>query len=234
MDFKIGFSAEDNYVSTSLPTLKPWNIYEVEFTGCEYSTFPGKKDPSITWETIKFNFKNDQGVYTETIFAPKAGDDKRNVRKTSTGHEVEQPSNLENFKYKIGHLLSVIDPRVLAKLSNKSVDFKSLAVNLSKALEASKNKKMFIKLVGDSNNRASFPYFLSLFKDDPIPKVTNNFIASEAGKLGFTDYELTKKAEKESAKPTDMKKATSTSVQEDIDLPLEEDNSDLDLDLNVD
>ena len=60
MEMNIGFNANDNYVSTSLPLLKAWDIHDVKFDGVEYAQFDGKKDPTAKYEVLKIKFKNDR------------------------------------------------------------------------------------------------------------------------------------------------------------------------------
>ena len=64
------FSAESAVRNTRRP-LAPWGIYKVKFTGAEISTFKGKKDPNAEYKVIRFNFENEDGYHSESLFLPK-------------------------------------------------------------------------------------------------------------------------------------------------------------------
>lgn len=230
MEMNIGFKADEKYVSTSLPLLKPWEIHDVEFDGFEYATFDGKKDPSAKYEVLKIKFKNDEGQFTHTLFAPKPGDDKRPLRKNKNGHEMEGPSNVEVFTKTIGHVLNEISPATLTKLAGKNTTFEKLCAFLVSETKSKIGTKTKIKLVGDKDGKPKFPYLLSVFENGGEAVVTNNCIGQ---KLGFTSYELDKKKEMESAAPTQMP-STSNGGSESVSMgsPVQEDAKDpLDFDL---
>lgn len=229
MNMNIGFSADESYVSTSLPLLKPWDIYDVKFDGCEYTTFAGKKDPTATFEVLKIKFVevNGAGQYIETLFSPKAGDEKRPTRKNKEGHEVEGPSNLENFQKMVGHFLTDICPEALPKLAGKSLGFKTLADFIVKATDPKKGQETQIKLIGDKNGRARSPYMLSVFENGKPAVITNNWIGKN---LGFTAYELTQKEKQANAAPTDMASTTRAAAPSSSPVQTEKED-DLDFDL---
>lgn len=228
----IVFGNNESFVSTSLPTLKPWDIYEVKFEECVYEVIQGKKDPSMTYPVLKFKFKGDKGQFTETLFAPKSGDEVRGTKKNKNGHEIPTPSILDNFIYELGHLLTFICPEALKAITGKKVEsFEKLAQFIVKSTAKSKNKTVFIKLIGNKDNKARFPYFLNIFESNPNqPVITNNFISDNADKLAFTDYELQQKAKIESAKPTDMASVANTDLNEVSD-DSNDDLANLDLDI---
>ena len=227
MEMNIGFGKDEKYVSTSLPQLKAWEIHDVEFDGFEYSKFAGKKDPNAEYEVLKIKFKNDEGQFTATLFAPKPGDEKRTERTNSNGHKVENPSNLEVFTKTIGHVLTAISPETLAKLAGKNTTFEKLCAFLKKETDPKIGTKTKIKLIGDSNNRPRLPYMLSIFEKGGEAVITNNCIGD---KLGFTSYELDRKAAAEKAKPTNM--ASTTGGKGSEDSPIQEEPSE-DSDFNL-
>ena len=227
MEMNIGFGKDEKYVSTSLPQLKAWEIHDVTFEGFEYSKFSGRKDPNAEYEVLKIKFKNDEGQFTATLFAPKPGDEKRTERTNSNGHKVENPSNLEVFTKTIGHVLTAISPETLAKLAGKNTTFEKLCAFLKKETDPKIGTKTKIKLIGDSNNRPRLPYMLSIFEKGGEAVITNNCIGD---KLGFTSYELDRKAAAEKAKPTNM--ASTTGGKGSEDSPIQEEPSE-DLDFNL-
>lgn len=224
MDLNIGFKSDEKFVASNL-TLKPWGIYEVKFDGCEHSILKKKDDESVTYEVLKFKFKSDKGSYTETLFAPKPGDEKRGTKKNANGHEIPTPSSVENFKAMLGQLLTFIKPEILNKLAGKSVAFTTLAKLIVKETESVIGKTVYIKLIGNNKGLARSPYMLTIFEGNNEPSIVNNFISDNIDKLGFSNYELQQKEKAQTAKPTNMASVTST------DVPVAEDSSDLDLDL---
>lgn len=230
MEMNIGFNANDNYVSTSLPLLKAWDIHDVKFDGVEYAQFDGKKDPTAKYEVLKIKFKNDEGQFTHTLFAPKPGDEKRTTRKNANGHEMENPSNLEVFTKTIGHLLSEICPEALSKLAGKNTTFEKLCKFLEKETQPKVGTETKIKLIGDKDNKPRFPYMVSVFEIGGPASVTNNCIGKN---LTFTPYELGKKCEMEEAKPTKMASATYQGSEASLgNAPVQADDKDpLDFDL---
>lgn len=224
MDMNIGFKADEKYVSTNLPQLKAWEIHDVEFDGMEYATFDGKKDPTAKYEVLKIKFKNDEGQFTHTLFAPKPGDDKRTTRKNSNGHEMENPSNIEVFTKTIGHLLTEISPATLDKLAGKSTTFEKLCKFLEAETKPKIGFKTKIKLIGDKDNKPRFPYMLSIFENGGEAVITNNCIGQ---KLGFTSYELDRKKTIESATPTKMPSLDSSNQNSaSVSSPIKEEETD--------
>lgn len=230
MDLNIGFKADEKYVSTNLPLLKAWEIHDVKFDGFEYSKFAGKKDPSATYEVLKIKFKNDNGQFVHTLFAPKPGDEVRSKRTNSNGHEMENPSNLETFTKTIGHVLTEVCPEALNKLSGKSTTFEKLCKFLEKETASKVGFETKIKLIGDKDNKPKFPYLLSVFEVGGDAVITNNCVGKN---LGFTAYEMEQKKKVENAKPTQMPSLNSDSnLTTNNDSPIKEEESD-DLDFNL-
>ena len=224
MEMNIGFGANEKYVSTSLPLLKAWEIHAVQFDGVEYAQFDGKKDPTAKYEVLRIKFKNDEGQFTHTLFAPKPGDEKRTTRKNSNGHEMENPSNLEVFTKTIGHLLAEVCPEALNKLSGKSTTFEKLCKFLESETKSKIGFQTKIKLIGDKDNKPRFPYLLSVFEPGGEAVITNNCIGQ---KLGFTPYELDRKKDMETATPTKMPSLDSgTSKPNAVGQPVQAEDSD--------
>lgn len=204
MDLNIGFGKDEKFVSDNVPLLKPWDIYEVTFEGAEYTTFAGKKHVDETYEVLKFKFKGEKGQFTETLFAPKDGDEIRPKRKNANGHEVESPSNLENFKVELGQILTFVAPNVLDGLRGKTANFQTMAKYIQEKSKSNIGTTVFLKLIGDKNNRARIPYFLSIFEGQKNPAITNNFISNNINTLAFTEFEIQQKEKAANAKPTEM------------------------------
>ena len=201
--FNFGISKE-SAVKTVRPQLKPWNIYDVTFVGCEVRTFKGTKDPSVTYQVLDIKFENEDGYFTVTKFFPKPGDDARRKVATKNGGERELASNFEELMNIVKQTVEVLTPEGFKKMSELSPKFKSfddVAKTLIAVTDKVKGSKTKIKLVGrNRDNRvvAEIPTITSVF--DGVATITDNYIGS---KLFFSNYEESKRAEYLNSKPTD-------------------------------
>ena len=208
--FNFGISKE-SAIKTVRPQLKPWNIYDVKFLGCEVREFAGKKDPSVAYKVLDIKFENEEGYFTVTKFFPKAGDDKRKEVNTKNGGKRELPSNFEELMNVVKQTAEVLTPEGFKKMSELSAKFKSFD-DVAKALIAVTDKvkgcETKIKLVGrNRDNRvvAEIPNITSVF--DGESKITDNYIGD---KLFFSNYELDQRDAYLKAAPTDMKEKEET------------------------
>ena len=204
--FNFGISKE-SAIKTVRPQLKPWNIYDVKFMGCEVREFAGKKDPSVVYKVLDIKFENEDGYFTVTKFFPKAGDDKRKEVDAKNGGKRELPSNFEELMNVVKQTAEVLTPEGFKKMSELSAKFKSFD-DVAKALIAVTDKvkgcETKIKLVGrNRDNRivAEIPNITNVF--DGEAKITDNYIGD---KLFFSNYELDQRDAYLKAAPTDMKK----------------------------
>lgn len=207
--FNFGISKE-SAVKTVRPQLKPWNIYDVKFMGCEVREFAGKKDPNITYKVLDIKFENEDGYFTVTKFFPKAGDDQRRKVKNSNGGEREMASNFEELMNIVKQTVEVLTPegfKTLSELSSKFKSFDDVAKIMIKVTDKVKGCETKIKLVGrNRDNRvvAEIPNITSVF--DGVATITDNYIGS---KLFFSNWEEGQREAYLNSKPTEMK-ATKT------------------------
>jgi hypothetical protein len=221
--FNFGISKE-SAVKTTKQQLKPWNIYEVTFQGCEIREFPGVKDPSKTYKVLDIKFSNDEGYFTVTKFFPKEGDDVRREVAGKNGGKRELASNFEELMNIVKQTAEILTPEGFKKMSEASSKFKSFD-DVAKALKTVTDKVIGkstkIKLIGRNRNNkivAEIPNITSVF--DGEAAITDNYIGD---KLFFSDYEEGKRAEYLNSKPTNMQ--TVKSSQEDlIEQPQEEED----------
>lgn len=201
--FNFGISKE-SAVKTVRPQLKPWNIYDVTFLGCEVREFAGKKNPDETYKVLDIKFENEDGYFTVTKFFPKPGDDARRKVAAKNGGERELASNFEELMNIVKQTVEVLTPEGFKKMSELSPKFKSfddVAKTLIAVTDKVKGSKTKIKLVGrNRDNRvvAEIPTITSVF--DGVATITDNYIGS---KLFFSNYEESKRAEYLNSKPTD-------------------------------
>lgn len=228
--FNFGISKE-SAVKTIRPQLKPWNIYDVKFLGCEVREFPGKKDPNVTYKVLDIKFENDEGYFTVTKFFPKPGDDQRRKVKSSNGGEREMASNFEELMNIVKQTVEVLTPegfKTLSELSPKFKSFDDVTKVMIKVTDKVKGCETKIKLVGrNRDNRvvAEIPNITSVF--DGVATITDNYIGS---KLFFSNWEEGQRNAYLNSKPTEMK-ATKTEKDPLMDVP-EPDTSDEELDLD--
>ena len=199
--------------STTRHQLSAWKIHDVKLEFVGYEVLENKKDPSLPWQTLKVVWGNDEGVFTERIFAPKEGDD---VRLNKDGREY--PASLERFKFFLAHCgEKMAEPSDYNSFQGKPFtlpkDFKVLAETFGLVLaKPIKKKTIFkLKLVGNNKGESTLPYFVNIGKDGNA-YFSNNFIGESAM---FSAYELKKEAELKNAKPTDMKSSVTSSLIDD-------------------
>ena len=180
--FNFGISKE-SAIKTVRPQLKPWNIYDVKFLGCEVREFAGKKDPSVVYKVLDIKFENEEGYFTVTKFFPKAGDDKRKEVDAKNGGKRELPSNFEELMNVVKQTAEVLTPEGFKKMSELSAKFKSFD--------------------DVANNRvvAEIPSITGVF--DGTATITDNYIGN---KLFFTPYQEQKREEYLKSKPSDPEK----------------------------
>ena len=195
---KIGFNGVSG-VSSSQPKLKAWQIHDVQFKGVEFSSFAGKKDPSATWQVMRTKFEGKDGVFEETTFCPKDGDEIR-----PKNGDRENPSALERFQFFVAQLGQQLEPERFKKFQGVQFDlpgdFEKMVKSLNECLKPSIGKTVKLKLIGNKKGEAVLPYFVNLNREGQ-PYTSNNFIGD---KVFFTDYELTTMEQQKAAKPTDM------------------------------
>lgn len=231
--FNFGISKE-SAVRNVRPQLKPWNIYDVKFMGCEVREFPGKKDPSVTYKVLDIKFENEDGYFTVTRFFPKEGDDKRREVDTKNGGKRELASNFEELMNIVKQTAEVLNPEGFKKMSEISSKFKTFD-DVAKALIAItdkvKGRETKIKLVGrNRDNRvvAEIPNITSVF--DGVATIIDNYIGN---KLFFSDYEEGRRADYMRSKPTEMSAPVADTVTNSllgVDEDLPADDAELDLD----
>lgn len=203
MSMNFGFSTESAVRNTRRP-LAAWGIYKVKFTGAEIVEFKGHKDPNAVYKVLRFNFENEDGYYSESLFFPKEGDDQRRSYE-SNGGTIQMPSNLEVTMAVVKQTLQVLCPKgyeAVQKASSKFKSFDDVANAAVKVLDKVKNTETNIKLTGrtrDGKVVAQIPRLVGINKEGEA-FIADNYIGD---KLYFSDYEEKKIAEMKQSKPTE-------------------------------
>lgn len=218
-EFNFGSLATTQATSNVQQRLKPWGIYPVKFTGARKEVIKGKKDPNATYEILKVRFDGEDGYYEESIFYPKAGDEKRPTYTSKDGHEYLGASSFDRTMTFIAQVAEVLNPEGFKKMQAASAKFKSfddVVTAFIKITDVAKGKETNLKLVGKTSNGsvvAGLPKFVAI--DKKGEKFTcDNFVGD---KLFFSANEEARKAEYLNAKPTDMSNTLNSPVTKETD-----------------
>ena len=213
-DLNFGFSST-SAVRNTRRLLAPWGIYKVKFTGAEIAVFKGSKDPSIEYKVLRFNFENEDGYYSESLFFPKEGDDVDREYENNGG-TMKFPSNFKVTMSTIKQTLQVLSPKgweAVQKASAKFKSFDDVANAAIKVLDKVKGTETEIKLVGKVSKGkvvAKIPTIIRYNKEGEL-YVSDNYIGT---KLYFTDYEEGERTKYLNAKPTTPSAKPETPTQE--------------------
>lgn len=202
--FNFGFG-DGPAVRTSKPTLAPWDIYDVEFKGCEIRELAGKKDTSKSYKVLDIKFENEYGKFTKTLFFPNPATD--SVRpKNDNGKE--RPSNFEVTFNTVKQLIYVLNPtgyEKLAKVAGKFTTFSEFAEAAVKLMTPVIGAKTQLKLIGVTDKNGTLnpdiPRVVACQNDQPC-WWCDNYVGSN---LAFTAYEDTKRKEYQAATPSKVK-----------------------------
>mgnify|MGYP004517277917 CR=1 FL=1 len=209
-DMNFGFSTTSAVRNTRRP-LAPWGIYKVKFTGAEIAVFKGSKDPSVEYKVLRFNFENEDGYYSESLFFPKEGDD-IDREYENNGGTMKFPSNFKVTMSTVKQTLQVLSPKgweAVQKASAKFKSFDDVANAAIKVLDKVKGTETEIKLVGKVSKGkvvAKIPTIIRYNKEGEL-YVSDNYIGT---KLYFTDYEEGERTKYLNAKPTTPSPKTET------------------------
>jgi hypothetical protein len=204
--FNFGISKE-SAVKTSKPQLKPWEIHDVKFVGCEIAEGTSKNDESKSWKRLDIKFENENGYFNVPLWFPKSGDDKRPEYEGKNGGTVTYPSAFELLMATVAQTAQILNPAGFEKmqaLSSKFKDFDDVAKALMAILEKSKGTETKLKLIGkvdkDGRVNAQIPRILGINKQGES-FISDNYIGN---KLFFSTYEEGKRKEYLNSKPTTM------------------------------
>lgn len=209
-DMNFGFSSASAIRNARRP-LAPWGIYKVKFTGAEIATFKGSKDPSVEYKVLRFNFENEDGYYSESLFFPKEGDDVDREYENNGG-TMKFPSNFKVTMSTVKQTLQVLSPKgweAVQKASAKFKSFDDVANAAIKVLDKVKGTETEIKLVGKVSKGkvvAKIPTIIRYNKEGEL-YISDNYIGT---KLYFTDYEEGERSKYLNAKPTTPSPKTDT------------------------
>lgn len=196
MSFNFG-SLANTPTTSGIAYLKPYDIYNN--VGIESTEIKeGTSEKGNSWKCLKVTFKSPEGVYTESIWYPKDGDDERREVETKNGGKRLMASNFEVTMALVAAIGHAFNPEGFKKLQEKSKAFRSfddvtngLMIILNKAKE--KGVKTSMKLVGrttaDGRVYARLPQPLGITQDKETKEWYTFPVAIFGDNLTFSAYE---------------------------------------------
>ena len=185
--------------STTANRLEGNKIHTVIFEGAEAVTI-GNETP---YDIIKLTFKNEDGIFEDSIFPPKMPEGANRAKNNYGG---ENPSQVEELSAKLRHYIAALNPDLDKKIESgekalKANTWNELRALFVKSVEKGKGKEVQLKLLKNTKGLAVTPSFvLSISKTGNV-YMNTNFIGE---KLTFTEKELKKMQEVAKAKPTNI------------------------------
>lgn len=200
MNYSIGAGSAQANIITQLPGNK---IHTVKWAGAEAKDIESKASGE-TFKIISLKFKNEDGVYEDTIFESKPGDDKR--VKNQWGYD--SPSAVEEMMFKIKHLMAAVNPKVATQIEKNGLqvgswdELRKFVVDNTKVQIGTETQiKLLSRTDSKGVTKAHFPGFvLSINKANEVYPKTN-FIGA---KLAFTAKEQEKINNATTAKPSNI------------------------------
>jgi len=190
---------------TSGNYLRPYNVYKnVKFAGVSEPLTGNTKDGG-TWKAWDFTFEAPEGIYNERIFEPTEKSQTRAKVTNANGHETELPSEFERTLYFAAQVVEAFRPEkaeAFKKQCEKITTFDDF-IKCLKTVLSNPSKTAELLLTGrtyEGSVYAKLPNFVRIGKDGN-PYTSEKFVGEN---LALSSYELQKKKEYESAKPTNM------------------------------
>jgi hypothetical protein len=210
--FNFGISTE-SAVKTSKPQLKPYEIHDVEFIGCEIVEGVSKNDPSKEWKRMDIKFENENGYFNVPLWFPKEGDNKRPEYPAKNGGTVVYPSSFELLMATVAQTGQILNPEGFAKMqaiSSKFKNFDDVAEALKKVLDKVKGTKTKLKLVATVKQQTGevnvhIPKILGINKQGES-FISDNYIGD---KLFFSKYEEDRMKDFHASKPAKVEQQKS-------------------------
>ena len=196
MSFNFG-SLANTPTTNGTAYLKPYDIYNnVEIDSMEIKE--GTSEKGNSWKCLKVTFSAPEGIYTESIWYPKDGDEDRREVETKNGGKRLMASNFEVTMAMVAAMGHAFNPEGFKKLQEMSKNFhsfddvtKGLMTILNKAKE--KGTKTSMKLVGrttaDGKVYARLPQPLGITQDKETKEWYTFPVAIFGDNLTFSAYE---------------------------------------------
>ena len=207
MSFNFG-SLANTPTTNGITYLKPYDIYNnVEIDSMEIKE--GTSEKGNSWKCLKITFKSPEGIYTESIWYPKDGDDVRREVETKNGGKRLMASNFEvtmALVAAIGHAFNPEGFKKLQEMSNNFRSFDDVTKGLMTILNKTKGVKTSMKLIGrttaDGKVYARLPQPLGITQDKETKEWYTFPVAIFGDNLTFSAYEQSQAEAYHKAAPT--------------------------------
>lgn len=194
MSFNFG-SLASTPTTNGTAYLKPYNIYDnVAVDSMEIKE--GTSEKGNTWKCLKVTFKSPEGIYTESIWYPKDGDDVRREVETSNGGKRYMASNFEVTMAMVAAMGHAFNPEGFKKLQEMSKNFRSfddVTKGLMTILNKTKGTTTSMKLVGrttaDGKVYARLPQPIGITQNKDTKEWYTFPVAIFGDNLAFSAYE---------------------------------------------
>lgn len=163
----------------------PSGITTGTFVKAWLDSFESKDGKKYT--TLSFDFNLDgAGEYKYRLFEPTSAE------RTIDSYGRQNPSQVEQFFMKIGHLLSAINPVASRKLSNKEIElsgsFEEVCKQIEELCKESKGIKVKLKFL-PVNGFNGLPNYAALISKKGSLFIGSSFIAPIDGVLELSEYD---------------------------------------------
>lgn len=188
--------------------LKPYDIYnDVKIKSTEIKE--GTSEKGNSWKCLRITFESPNGIYTESIWYPKDGDDQRREVETSNGGKRLMASNFEVTMAMVAAIGHAFNPEGFKKLQEMSKNFKSfddvtkgLIAILNKAKDATTSMKLIGRTTADGKVYARLPQPLGIAQDKTTKEWYTFPVAIFGNNLTFSAYEQKQADAYHNATPT--------------------------------
>lgn len=175
--------------------LKPYDIYnDVKIKSTEIKE--GTSEKGNSWKCLRITFESPDGIYTESIWYPKDGDDQRREVETSNGGKRLMASNFEVTMAMVAAIGHAFNPEGFKKLQEMSKNFKSfddvtkgLIAILNKAKDTTTSMKLVGRTTADGKVYARLPQPLGITQNKTTKEWYTFPVAIFGNNLTFSAYE---------------------------------------------
>lgn len=207
MSFNFG-SLANTPTANNTAYLKPYGIYDnVAVDSMEIKE--GTSEKGNSWKCLKVTFKSPEGVYTESIWYPKEGDDERREVEMSNGGKRFMCSNFETTMAMVAAMGHAFNPEGFKRLQEMSKTFRSfddVTKGLMAVLNKTKGATTSMKLVGrtsqDGKVYARLPQPLGITQNKETKEWYTFPVAIFGENLTFSAYEQKQADAYHNARPT--------------------------------
>lgn len=209
MSFNFG-SLANTPTANNTAYLKPYGIYNnVSVDTMEIKE--GTSEKGNSWKCLKITFKSPEGIYTESIWYPKEGDEVRREVEMGNGGKRYMASNFEVTMAMVAAIGHAFNPEGFKKLQELSKTFRSfddvtkgLMTILNKAKDVTTSMKLVGRTSADGKVYARLPQPLGITQNKDTKEWYTFPVAIFGENLTFSSYEQGQADAYHNARPTSV------------------------------